>query len=213
MNEGNAAEIMKILRREYRFPRTALEFSSPLQILIATMLSAQCTDSRVNEVTKTLFKKYKSVKDYAFADLKEFEQDIRSTGFYRNKAKNIINSAKIIHEKFNSKVPNVMEELITLPGVARKTANLVLSEGYGIIVGIAVDTHVKRLSFRLGLTRNTEPEKIEQDLMKIVPKKDWRAFSHLLIMHGREVCNAKKPLCSKCQLNSLCPKAGVEKQY
>ena len=205
----NAAKIMQILTREYKVPRSALRFSNPLQVLVATMLSAQCTDIRVNMVTPALFRKYRTAEDFANADLKELEQIIRSTGFYHMKARHIIDSAKMIVNEFNSKVPDSMENLLKLPGVARKTANLVLSEGYGKIEGIVVDTHVTRLSYRLGLTKNREPVKIEQDLMKIFPKKDWRALSFFLVFHGRAVCTARKPKCETCSLRNLCPRLGV----
>ena len=199
-------EILERLKRKYK-PRTALRYKNPLEILIATILSAQCTDKRVNLVTKEIFKKYKTAEDYANADPEEFQQDIRSTGFYRNKAKNIINCCKILVERFDSEVPKTMEELITLPGVARKTANIVLQAGYGIVEGIAVDTHVKRISQLLGLTDNKDPVKIERDLMQLTPKKDWMNLSHLLIMHGRETCIARRPRCGECMLNGLCPSA------
>lgn len=200
-------KIIEILDKEYPKASTALQFSSPLQILVATILSAQCTDKRVNIVTKSLFKKYKTVQDYANADLAELEHDIRSTGFYRNKAKNIKNSGKLLVEKFDSKVPDTMEKLLELPGVARKTANIVLSNAYGVIVGIAVDTHVRRLSQRLGLSENTNPDKIEADLMEAVPKKQWKHITNLLISHGRAVCTARKPKCDVCVLNKCCPSA------
>ena len=199
-------EILERLKRKYK-PRTALRYKNPLEILIATILSAQCTDKRVNLVTKEIFKKYKTAEDYANADPEEFQQDIRSTGFYRNKAKNIINCCKILVERFDSEVPKTMEELITLSGVARKTANIVLQVGYGIVEGIAVDTHVTRLSQLLGLTKNKDPVKIEQNLMQFTPKKDWMNLSHLLIMHGRETCIARRPKCNECILNDLCPSA------
>ncbi|MBU4201755.1 MAG: endonuclease III [Candidatus Altiarchaeota archaeon] len=179
-------------------------------MLIATILSAQCTDKRVNLVTKEIFKKYKTAEDYANADPEEFQQDIRSTGFYRNKAKNIINCCKILVERFDSEVPKTMEELITLPGVARKTANIVLQAGYGIVDGIAVDTHVTRISQLLSLTNNKDPVKIERDLMQLTPKKDWMNLSHLLIMHGREICIARRPRCGECMLNALCPSARLK---
>jgi len=199
-------EILERLKRKYK-PRTALRYRNPLEILVATILSAQCTDKRVNLVTKEIFRKYKTVKDYANANPEEFQQEIRSTGFYKNKAKNIINSCKILVENFNSRVPETMEELITLPGVARKTANIVLQAGYGIVEGIAVDTHVTRLSQLIGLTKNKDPVKIEQDLMQLTPKKDWMNLSHLLVMHGRETCIARRPRCNECILNDLCPSA------
>ena len=187
--------------------QTALHYTSPLEILVATILSAQCTDKRVNIVTKSLFKKYKTAEDYANADLAELEEDIRSTGFYRNKAKNIKRSGRMLVEKFNSQVPRTMDELLELPGVARKTANIVLSNAYGVIEGIAVDTHVRRLSKRLGLTENKNPNKIEADLMKIVPKSHWKRITDLLILHGRNVCMARKPKCNMCSLNKICPSA------
>lgn len=207
-------QILKILKKLYPSVKgTALAYKNPLELLVSTILSAQCTDERVNKITKELFKKYKKPEDYANADTKKFEQEIRSTGFYRNKAKNIINACKLIVKDFNSKVSNRMEDLIKLPGVARKTANIVLTNAYGIVEGIAVDTHVRRVSFRLGLTKNTDPEKIEQDLMKLYPKKDWASINYLLISHGRAICKAPTPFCSKCALNKLCPKAGVGRRY
>ncbi len=200
-------KIIKLLEKEYPKVKTALHYSSPLEILVATILSAQCTDKRVNIVTKSLFKKYNTPEDYANADLAELEQEIRSTGFYRNKAKNIKNAGKMLVEKFDSQVPRTMEEILELPGVARKTANIVLSNAYGVIVGIAVDTHVRRLSKRLGLTENTNPDKIEADLMQIVPESHWKSITNLLISHGRNVCQARKPKCSICTLNKICPSA------
>ncbi len=199
--------ILKKLRKEYPKAKTALKFRTPFQMLVATILSAQCTDKRVNEVTKTLFKKYKTPKDYAEADKKEFEKEIKPTGFYKNKAKNIINAAKKIVEKYNGRVPKTIKELTSLPGVGRKTANIVLNSAFGIAAGIAVDTHVKRLSQRLGFTKNKDPNKIEQDLMKIFPKKDWHDLNFLLVEHGRKICKARKPLCEKCVINKLCPSA------
>ena len=200
-------KIIELLEKEYPKAKTALHYTSPLEILIATILSAQCTDKRVNIVTKSLFKKYKTAEDYANADLAELEQDIRSTGFYRNKAKNIKMSGRMLVEKFNSQVPRTMSELIELPGVARKTANIVLSNAYGVIEGVAVDTHVRRLSKRLGLTENKNPNKIEADLMLIVPKSHWKRINNLLIFHGRNVCMARKPKCNICSLNKICPSA------
>jgi endonuclease-3 len=200
-------KVIELLEKEYPKAKTALHYSSPLEIMVATILSAQCTDKRVNLVTPLLFKKYKTAKDYANADLAELEQDIRSTGFYRNKAKNIKNAGKMIVEQFDSQVPQTMEEILELPGVARKTANIVLSNAYGVIVGIAVDTHVRRLSKKLGLTENTNPDKIEKDLMQIVPKSHWKNITNLLISHGRTVCDARKPKCDICCLNKICPSA------
>lgn len=205
MPEKKVEKILALLKKVYPHFTTALMHKNPFQLLIATILSAQCTDVRVNIVTKTLFKKYKTASDYANADIKKLEQDIRSTGFYHNKTKNIIGAAKMIVKKFNGKVPDSMEKLVQLPGVARKTANIVLSHGYGKIEGIAVDTHVRRLSFRLGLTKNEDPVKIEIDLMKITPKKDWPHLSDLLIAHGRAICVATKPRCPECVLGGLCP--------
>jgi len=205
--KANVLKIIELLEKEYPDAKTALEYTSPLEILVATILSAQCTDKQVNIVTKSLFKKYKTAQDYANADLAELEQDIRSTGFYRNKAKNLKNSGKMLVEKFGSKVPNTMEELVELPGVARKTANIVLQNAYGVVVGIAVDTHVRRLSQLLGLSENSHPNKIERDLMGIVPRKEWERVNDLLIFHGRNVCVARKPKCGICVLNKICPSA------
>jgi len=201
--------IIDILEKEYPKAKTELRFSNSLELLIAVMLSAQCTDAMVNKVTSSLFKKYSSAKDYAKADLKELEDDIRSTGFFHQKAKNLQNCAKMLQEDFKGKIPKTMDELTKCPGVARKTANIVLYNAYGIVEGIAVDTHVKRLSQRLGLSKNKEADKIEFDLMALVPKEKWGPFSYLLIDHGRAVCNAKKPLCDDCVLLDLCPKIGV----
>ena len=203
-------EMIRLIKDEYPISRTALRYETPHQMLVATILSAQCTDVRVNMVTEELFRKYKGINEFAEADLQELEQDIRSTGFYRQKAKNIKNSSIAILENFSGNVPDTMEELITLPGVARKTANVVLSSAYDITEGIAVDTHVKRLSFRLGLTRHTNPDKIEQDLMKLAPKEEWSDLSYRLILHGRAVCGARKPEHGICMLQHLCPRKGVE---
>jgi endonuclease-3 len=200
-------EIIEILRYEYPGVRVALLHSDPFELLVATILSAQCTDRQVNEVTKKLFKKYRSIHDYIAASQEELEKDIYSTGFYRNKAKNIKKMCEMLVNNFNGEVPDTMEELVTLPGVARKTANIVLSGAFGKLEGIAVDTHVKRLSFRLGLTDKIDQDKIEKDLMDLVPRKDWDNFSLLLIHHGRNICNARKPACIKCVLNRLCPSA------
>lgn len=205
----NINKILILLKKEYPKVKIALNFTNPLEILVSTILSAQCTDARVNLVTKTLFKKYRTVEDYAKANIKTFEQEIRSTGFYRNKAKNIIASTKKILKDFNGKVPDSMDKLIQLPGVARKTANIVLFNGFGKVEGIAVDTHVRRLSQRLGLSKNSDPDKIEQDLMKLLDRKEWGNFSHLLIEHGRKICIAKKPKCLECILQSLCPSKKV----
>jgi endonuclease-3 len=205
MSQKNIDKILALLKKEYPEAKIALNFSNPLEILVATVLSAQCTDERVNLVTKSLFQKYRKVEDYAKADPKTFAQEIRSTGFYRNKAKNIISTAQKILKDFAGKVPDSMDKLLELPGVARKTANIVLFNGFGKVEGIAVDTHVRRVSQRLGLTRNEDPDKIEQDLMKLLDKKEWGKFSYLLIDHGRKICEAKKPKCLQCILQKLCP--------
>lgn len=207
MAKADITEITKRLEALYPKARIMLKFSNNLELLIAVILSAQCTDIKVNEVTEKLFKKYKTLDDYADARQEEFEQDVKQTGFFRNKAKNIIASANMIRDKFSGKIPNTMEDILTLPGVARKTANIVLYNAYGLREGIAVDTHVKRLSGRLGLTKNTDPVKIEQDLMKIVPREKWGDFSYLLIEHGRAVCDARKPKCNGCKLADTCPSA------
>ena len=205
--KARVLKIIELLEKEYPAAKTALHYTKPLEMLIATILSAQCTDKRVNIVTKSLFKKYLTAEDYANADSSELEQDIRSTGFYRNKAKNIKNTGRLLVEKYYSQVPRTMEELLELPGVARKTANIVLSNAYGIIEGVAVDTHVRRLAQRLGLTKNKYPNKIEADLMRNVPKSQWKRIADLLIFHGRNFCIARKPKCSSCSLNQLCPSA------
>jgi len=205
--KDRALQIIELLEKEHPDAKIALNFSNPLELLVATILSAQCTDERVNIVTKNLFKKYTKAEDYAEADLKELEQDIRSTGFYHNKAKNIKKAASLLVEKFNSKVPSTMEELLELSGVARKTANIVIFNAYGVIAGVAVDTHVRRLSQRLGLSENEDPNKIEKDLMNIVPKECWMRITDLLIFHGRRICPAKKPKCGACVLNKICPSA------
>lgn len=197
--------ILNILSKTYPNAKVALHFSNPLEMLVSTILSAQCTDERVNLVTKDLFKKYKTPEDYAKSEINELEAIIRSTGFYRSKAKNIRNACQIIVEKFDSKVPRTMNELTSLPGIGRKTANIILSNSYGVIEGIAVDTHVARVSKRLGLTNAKEPDKIEQDLRKLIKKELWVSFTYQMIEHGRQICNARKPLCNQCLLKRLCP--------
>ena len=206
-NEARTLEIIHRLKKKYPDTKIALNFGNSFQLLVSVILSAQCTDKRVNLVTPELFKKYRTVRDFANSRLQELEQDVRSTGFYRNKAKNIKGSAQIILAKYNGKVPQTMEELLNLPGVARKTANIVLGIGFGIIAGIAVDTHVIRVTNLLGLTRNSDPVKIEQDLMKLVPHKDWTIFSLLIQAHGRAICIARRPQHSICPLNDICPSA------
>ncbi len=205
--KDRVVKIIGILEREYPYSRTALAFEIPLQILIATILSAQCTDERVNRLTPALFRKYPDAEAFAKADRAELEKDIRPTGFFRNKAKSIIGAAAIIVSDFGGRVPDTMAELIRLPGVARKTANIVLSSAYRKAEGIAVDVHVKRLSGRLGLSKQEDPEKIERDLMEIVPKKHWLDFNYLLVNHGRKTCPARKPKCPECKLAKLCPSA------
>jgi endonuclease-3 len=200
-------EIIRLLRKHYPESRTALEFRSPFEILVATILAAQCTDERVNKVTPGLFRKYPTPAHFARADRAELEQEIRSTGFFRNKAKSLIGASRRIVEEFGGAVPDLMEKLITLPGVARKTANIVLSAGYGKAEGIAVDTHARRLSQRLGLSKESDPDKIERDLLATVPRKDWLDFNSLLVDHGRAVCQARKPRCPECFLRRLCPSA------
>jgi len=202
-------EIIKRLKKEYPKQTTVLRYTKPFELLVATILSAQTTDAHVNKVTESLFKKYKTINDYADIPLDTFKKDISSINFYNNKAKNIQASAKMLIERFNSKIPKTIDELTTLPGVARKTANIILSHVYGINEGIAVDTHVKRVSYRLGLTKNEDPVKIERDLMAITPKKDWGNFSHLLIFHGRKICQAKKPLHTECVLYDICPSRNI----
>ncbi|GHO82912.1 endonuclease III [Dictyobacter formicarum] len=207
---GSPAQVQAIiaeLRRLYPEAACSLNFSNPLELLIATQLSAQCTDERVNIVTARLFKKYTSVEAFAAAAQEELEQDIRSTGFYRNKAKNIRATCQRLITAYDGNVPRTMEDLLTLPGVARKTANVVLGNAFGIVVGFVVDTHVGRLARRFGWTTSTDPVKIEQELMLIVPKEDWLDLSHLLIFHGRAICDARKPLCEQCSLAHLCPSA------
>jgi endonuclease-3 len=203
------AEIIRKLKKEYPVLKSALNFSSPFELLAATILSAQTTDVHVNKVTETLFKKYKNVNDFANTDPATLEKDVSSVNFYRNKARNIQNAARIIIEKFNGEVPRTMEDLISLPGVARKTANIVLYNVFGIIEGIAVDTHVIRLAGRLGLTKNEDPVKIEKDLMEVVPKKEWGNITHLLIFHGRKICQAKKPMHKDCVLFDICPSRNI----
>jgi len=202
-NPKRVKEIIKLLSKEISDSRIALKFSNPLELLIATILSAQCTDVKVNQVTQTLFKKYKNAEDYLNVNIKELEEDIRPTGFYRNKAKAIQKCCQELVSRFAGKVPKTMEELVTLPGVGRKTANVILGNAFGI-PGIAVDTHVHRVSQRIGLTQKDDPMKIEFDLMEIVPREEWIHFSNLLIWHGRKTCIARKPLCEKCSIKKFC---------
>jgi len=196
--------ILQKLDEAYPDVTCALEHQNAFQLLISTILSAQCTDERVNQVTRTLFVKYRTPKDFAYANPAELEAEIRPTGFFRNKTKSIMGASKKIVEEFRGEVPRTMEELLTLPGVARKTANVVLGTAFGISAGVVVDTHVTRLSNRLDLSRNTDPKKIEQDLMQVIPRDKWILFSHQLIWHGRRICQARKPKCAECNLESLC---------
>lgn len=203
-------KIISALKRVYPNAHCELNFSNPLELLIATILSAQCTDKRVNLVTAELFKKYRSAKDFAEADIAALENDIRSTGFYKNKAKNIKACCAALVEKFGGQVPRTMDELHALAGVGRKTANVVLGNAFGVNAGVVVDTHVARLSNRLGLVKGTDAVKLEQELMKLVPQAEWTLFSHWLIWHGRRRCDARKPDCAGCEIANLCPRVGVK---
>jgi endonuclease-3 len=203
-------KIVSVLKRTYPNAHCELNFTNPLELLIATILSAQCTDKRVNIVTAELFKKYRRAKDFADAPLPEIEAAVRTTGFFRNKAKNIKACCAALVEKFGGEVPRTMDELHSLAGVGRKTANVVLGNAFGINIGVVVDTHVTRLATRLGLTRQTDAVKIEHELMKLVPQNDWTLFSHWLIWHGRRRCDARKPDCVNCEIQKLCPRLGVK---
>lgn len=204
-NRHNFDRVWALLKEEYPDAKPSLNYNNPLELLVATVLSAQSTDVQINRVTENLFKKYRTAEDYASADIRELEIDIYSTGFYKNKAKNLKASAQLIIERYNGEVPKTMEELVTLPGVGRKTANIVLSRGFGVIEGIAVDTHVKRISRRLGFTKHSDPEKIEKDLIKLAQKEDLDSISMTLIYHGRKICQARKPRCQICVVKELCP--------
>jgi endonuclease III len=206
----HAAQIAQRLAKHYPEATCALSFQSPLELLVATILSAQCTDVRVNLVTKTLFRKYPTAAHYAQAKLSELERDIQSTGFFRNKAKSIQSCCRILLERYDGKVPADMDQLVELPGIGRKTANVVLGTAYGIAAGVVVDTHVIRISRRLGLTRQKDPEKIEKDLMELFAEKEWIVLAHRMIHHGRRCCTARKPKCEECPLLSFCPQIGVE---
>ena len=206
-------KIISALRRVYPNAHCELIFSNPLELLIATILSAQCTDKRVNLVTAELFKKYRRAKDFAGADISKLESDIRSTGFYRNKARNIKACCAALVEQFGGAVPRTMDELHALAGVGRKTANVVLGNAFDVNVGVVVDTHVTRLANRLGLVQGTDAVKIEQALMKLVPQDDWTRFAHWLIWHGRRRCDARKPDCANCEIQKLCPQIGVKMNH
>jgi endonuclease-3 len=207
---ASAPEVVARLKSEFPDARTELDWRNPLELLVATMLSAQTTDVQVNRVTQSLFSKYRTAEDYAESSPGELEEDIRPTGFYRNKARSLRNMASALVEEHEGEVPRTMRELVALPGVGRKTANVVLGNAFGVDEGIVVDTHVRRVSGRLGLTENRDPGKIERDLMQVVPKRDWTVFSHLLILHGRRTCKARKPDCPNCVLNDICPSADLQ---
>jgi endonuclease III len=204
-----ASEVIVRLKAEYPDARTELDWSNPLELLVATILSAQTTDVQVNQVTESLFSKYRTAEDYADSTPDELEEDIRPTGFYRNKARSLRGMASGLVEEHGGEVPRTMSELVSLPGVGRKTANVVLGNAFGVNEGIVVDTHVRRVSGRLGLTESRDPVKIEQELMRLVPEGDWTIFSHLLILHGRRTCKARKPDCPNCILNDICPSADL----
>jgi endonuclease-3 len=201
--------IITRLKREFPDAKCALDHANPLELLVATILSAQSTDARVNIVTPALFAKYKSAADYAAANPDVFQSEIHSTGFFRNKTKSILGMAQALEERHNGQVPDTMDALVALPGVGRKTANVVLGNAFGKNEGVVVDTHVARISGLLKLTKQTNPEKIERDLMELVPRKDWTIFSHLLILHGRKTCIARRPKCESCRINDLCPSSRV----
>lgn len=203
-NPERVKAILRGLDEAYPAASCALKHDNPFQLLISTILSAQCTDERVNMVTPGLFKKYPTPAAFAYANPKDIEEEIRSTGFYRNKTKSILGASKKIVEEFGGEVPRTMDQILTLPGVARKTANVVLGTGFGIAAGVVVDTHVQRLSRRLDLTKNTDPKKIETDLIRVIPEDRWILFSHQLIWHGRRICKARKPLCIECNLEKIC---------
>ena len=207
MKRKRALEILRRLSKKFPDAKIALKYSNPIQLTVAVILSAQCTDKKVNEVTAVLFKKYKTAKDFAKVNLAVFEREIRPTGFYRAKARNIIAAAKLLESKFGGKLPKTMEEMTTLPGVARKSANIILGNAHGVVEGIAVDTHVMRISQRLGLTKFSDPVKIERDLMALFKKNRWFDLTYKIIEHGRNICDAKKPRCSMCPLNDICPSA------
>ena len=203
--KARTREVIRRLKRAYPGAKCSLNHSNPFELLIATILSAQCTDERVNIVTADLFRKYRQPEDYLKVPPRELEKDIQSTGFFRNKTRSIQGTAKVLTEQYHGEVPQTMDELLELPGVARKTANVVLGNAFDIHAGVVVDTHVTRLSHRLGFTQQKSAEKIEQDLIPIVPKKDWVIFPHLMIYHGRKICKARNPLCAECAIEKQCP--------
>ncbi len=204
MKKSDAKKFIEILEKTYPDATCSLDFKTPFQITVAVMLSAQCTDERVNKTTPALFERCKTIEDFANIDIHELEQIIHPCGFYKNKAKNIKECAKKVIENFNGEVPHTMEELLTLPGVGRKSANVILLEAFGIAEGIAVDTHAKRISNRIGLSSESDPEKIEQDLLKIFPKESLKDINHLLVWHGRNTCDSRKPHCDKCSVSQYC---------
>ncbi|WP_077071907.1 endonuclease III [Mailhella massiliensis] len=208
---GRALAVLELLKKRYPVPETMLVHENPWELLVATVLAAQCTDARVNTITPELFRRWPGPAELAEATQEELETVIRPTGFYHNKAKNLLGAAKRVTEVFGGEVPHTIAELVTLPGVARKTANVVLWGGFGINEGLAVDTHVKRLSFRLGLTEHTDPVRIEKDLMLLFPREEWGDVNHRLVWFGRDVCDARKPACGECELFSLCPRCGLKK--
>jgi endonuclease III len=206
--QARLIEILKLLKREYPEAECSLSYKTPFQLLVATILSAQCTDERVNQVTPGLFKRFPGSKKMAQADLQEIEERVKSTGFYRRKARAILESAREIEARYHGKVPRTLDELIKLPGVGRKTANVIIGNAFGI-PGLVVDTHVKRLCYRLGFTRSMDPKQIEQEMMELVPRDDWTIFAHLLISHGRQICTARRAYCEKCVISRYCYKVGV----
>lgn len=206
----HAAQVLHLLKQEYPDAHCELDWEAPLQLLVATILSAQCTDVRVNLVTKTLFQKYSAPEDYLVVPEEELQNDIRSTGFYRNKTRSIRGACARIIEEYHGEVPQTMEELLTLPGVARKTANVILGTAFNTASGIVVDTHVLRLSYRIGLSKEKDPKKVEKDLMKLFPRDEWITAGHVIVWHGRRVCYARKPNCGGCTLQEICPKKGVK---
>ncbi|HJD96313.1 endonuclease III [Mailhella massiliensis] len=208
---SRALAVLELLKKRYPVPETMLVHENPWELLVATVLAAQCTDARVNTITPELFRRWPGPAELSTAAQEELETVIRPTGFYHNKAKNLLGAAKRVTEVFGGQVPRTIAELITIPGVARKTANVVLWGGFGINEGLAVDTHVKRLSFRLGFTEHTDPVRIEKDLMLLFPREEWGDVNHRLVWFGRDVCDARKPACSVCELFSLCPRCGVKK--
>jgi len=208
--KARTRNVIRRLKRAYPDAKCSLNHSNPFELLVATILSAQCTDERVNIVTANLFRKYTKPEDYLKVSPRELEKDIQSTGFFRNKTKSIQGTSKVLTEEYGGQVPHTMEELLELPGVARKTANVVLGNAFDVKAGVVVDTHVTRLSHRLDLTQQKTAEKIEQDLIPIVPKKDWVIFPHLLISHGRKICKARNPLCAECPVEKLCPSSWLK---